>query len=108
MGGALDLEQIVRDCDANASGEIDYTEFLAAALDKRQYLQEEICWSAFCVFDRDGDGKISHAELSRVLHDDGVEKTLACSTALELMKEVDRDGNGELDFEEFMEMLRAR
>jgi calcium-dependent protein kinase len=103
-----DLEQIARDCDTNGSGEIDFTEFLAAAMDRWQYLQEEICWSAFCVFDRNGDGKITCKELSQVLHDDGVEKVLAHRTAKELIKEVDEDGNGEVDFDEFMEMLRRQ
>lgn len=34
------------------SGVIDYTEFLAATLDKNVYQKEEACWAAFRVFDR--------------------------------------------------------
>eukprot|EP00435_Cladocopium_sp_Y103_P058488 s288_g20.t1 len=63
-----DLQAIMEDVDADGSGVIDYTEFLAATLDRRQYIQEDVCWSAFRVFDRNGDGKISQDELKMVLH----------------------------------------
>jgi calcium-dependent protein kinase len=102
----LEMEQVVKACDENGSGGIDYTEFLAAAMDEAHYLQEDICWSAFCVFDRDGDGKISHAELCEVLHDDGVDMALAHATAEELIKQIDRAGDGAISFDEFMQMLR--
>ena len=50
-----DLLQIMQDVDSDGSGNIDYTEFLAATLDKRMYIQEDVCWSAFRVFDRSVD-----------------------------------------------------
>lgn len=34
-----DIEQLMRDVDSDGSGVIDYTEFVAATLDKRQYIQ---------------------------------------------------------------------
>merc|ERR1719163_567800 len=58
-----DLEQLLMDIDTDGSGEIDYTEFLAATLDAKVYTQEEICWTAFRIFDRDGDGLITAEEL---------------------------------------------
>lgn len=102
----LEMEQVVKACDETGSGGINYTEFLAAAMDEAHYLQEDICWSAFCVFDRDGDGKIQHAELCEMLHDDGVDMALAHSTAAELIRQIDRAGDGSIDFDEFMHMLR--
>merc|ERR1712083_447206 len=62
-----DLQQIMKDVDADGSGVIDYTEFLAATLDKKTYLQEDVCWAAFKLFDRNGDGHISKDELQAVL-----------------------------------------
>ncbi|CAK9073302.1 unnamed protein product [Durusdinium trenchii] len=51
-----DLKHILAGVDFDGSGSIEYKEFLAATLDKKHYLQEDALWSAFCVFDRNGDG----------------------------------------------------
>jgi len=101
-----DLQAILEDVDSDGSGVIDYTEFLAATLDKRQYLQEDVCWSAFRLFDRNGDGKISKEELQAVLGDKGVEDALGTKQIAELLKEVDGNGDGVIDFQEFMDMMR--
>merc|ERR1719216_511891 len=72
-----DLQQILEEVDSNGSGSIDYTEFLAATLDRKMYLQEDICWAAFRAFDRDGNGKISKEEIAAVLGDGDVRSTAA-------------------------------
>merc|ERR1712176_301778 len=96
-----DLQQIMKDIDSDGSGQIDYTEFLAATLDKRLYLQEDVCWSAFRLFDRNGDGKISQEELKHVLQSDDV-ADVAGAEAIAKLKEVDGNGDGMIDFQEFM------
>eukprot|EP00746_Dinoflagellata_sp_MGD_P158868 gnl/MRDRNA2_/MRDRNA2_86576_c0_seq17.p1 gnl/MRDRNA2_/MRDRNA2_86576_c0~~gnl/MRDRNA2_/MRDRNA2_86576_c0_seq17.p1 ORF type:complete len:505 (+),score=116.36 gnl/MRDRNA2_/MRDRNA2_86576_c0_seq17:88-1602(+) len=103
-----DLQQIMEQVDSDGSGVIDYTEFLAATLDKKAYLQEDVCWSAFRVFDRNGDGKISMAELEQCLAGGDVEAAMGASAVKELMKEVDTNGDGEIDFQEFMQMMRKQ
>ena len=77
----------IKGVDADGSGVIDYTEFLAATLDRQsrlhgspvgeitqrtwfiwarqQYMKEDVCWAAFRVFDRNGDGHISKDELKQ-------------------------------------------
>lgn len=101
-----DLQQIMNDVDADKSGVIDYTEFLAATLDKKMYMQEDIVWQAFRVFDKNGDGRISREEIAAVLGDDGV-AAQANRDMAELLKEVDANGDGEIDFDEFMQMMRG-
>merc|ERR1712139_385399 len=86
-----DLQQIMKDVDSDGSGVIDYTEFLAATLDKKVYMAEDVCWQAFRIFDRNGDGKIDKKELSAVLNDDGVQACAAKDMA-DILAEVDKNG----------------
>eukprot|EP00930_Biecheleria_cincta_P014487 TRINITY_DN1243_c0_g1_i2.p1 TRINITY_DN1243_c0_g1~~TRINITY_DN1243_c0_g1_i2.p1 ORF type:complete len:503 (-),score=138.31 TRINITY_DN1243_c0_g1_i2:211-1719(-) len=102
-----DLQAILEGVDADGSGVIDYTEFLAATLDKQQYMKEDVCWAAFSVFDRNGDGNISKDELKQVLNSEDVEGALGTKAIAELMLEIDSNGDGMIDFQEFMGMMRA-
>ncbi|CAK8989836.1 unnamed protein product [Durusdinium trenchii] len=102
-----DLAAIMDGVDADGSGVIDYTEFLAATLDRQQYMKEDVCWAAFRVFDRNGDGHISTQELKQVLQSSEVEDALGLKAIADLMVEVDSNGDGMIDFEEFMAMMRG-
>jgi calcium-dependent protein kinase len=101
-----DLQQILEDVDSDGSGVIDYTEFLAATLDKRSYVKEDVCWSAFRLFDKNGDGKISKEELQAVLGDEDVQKVGDVSEIAQLLKENDGNGDGFIDFDEFMVLMK--
>jgi len=102
-----DLKQLIKEIDSDQSGQIDYTEFLSAALDKKHYIQRDVCWSAFCKFDRNGDGKLSKGELKLVLESEGLGSIKNNKELEDLIKLVDKDGNGEIDFEEFMQMMKS-
>jgi len=102
----LDLDQILQQVDANCSGSIDYTEFLSASMDKKQYIQEDVCWAVFRSFDKDGNGKISKEEIEQVLKDRDVQG-IASADIAQIMATVDTNGDGEVDFEEFMKMMKG-
>jgi len=95
-----EIQLILDGVDSDSNGVIDYTEFLAASLDKQIYTQEDACWAAFRVFDRDGDGKITIEELQHLMKDD--------PSLGEALQQYDRDGDGAIDFEEFQRMMRKK
>lgn len=106
-----DLQKIIEAVDTDGSGVLDYTEFLAATMDKKVYDQEAVVWQAFSKFDIDGSGAISIKELRKVLGDDQVCDNLHMSghqdRVMELFKQVDTNGNGLIEFDEFLAMVRA-
>lgn len=58
---------------------------------------------AFAIFDKDGDGSITCSELGMVMKSLGQKPTEA--ELLAMVKEVDADQNGEIDFPEFLTMM---
>lgn len=102
-----DLLEIMKDIDSDGSGQVDYTEFVAATLDKKQYMTEQNAWIAFRQFDLDGDGKITAQELKTVLGADGVGDHFDTVKIDEMIKEADSNGDGMIDFEEFKQHMKS-
>jgi calcium-dependent protein kinase len=106
-----ELQKVMDSVDADGSGMIDYTEFIAASMSQREYLQEEVCWKAFRIFDKDGNGVITPEELQEVLgHDTGSEMQKNFKRNKEeiesIIQECDKDGDGCINFEEFLAMMK--
>jgi len=78
----------------DGSQEIEYTEWLAAALQEGKYRSEEALRAAFRIFDADGDGNIDTADLGRVLSQTPEE-------VANFMPDFDSNGDGVIDFAEF-------
>ena len=97
----LDAMQII---DANQNGLIDYTEFIAACLQSYNYLQESHLRSAFAYFDQDNSGQISAEELRLCLQSDDF--TLTEEQIQQLLEGVDTDGDGQIDYVEFINMMK--
>ena len=67
---------------------------------------EEELIEAFKVFDRDGNGLISAAELRHVMTNLG--EKLTDEEVDEMIREADIDGDGHINYEEFVRMMMAR
>lgn len=91
--------------DSNQNGLIDYTEFIAACLQSYNYLQESHLRSAFAYFDQDNSGQISADELRMCLQSDDF--TLNEEQIQQLLEGVDTDGDGQIDYHEFINMMKS-
>jgi Ca2+-binding EF-hand superfamily protein len=61
--------------------------------------------AAFALFDKDGSGTISAAEIRRVLEGGSMMDDHVWN---ELVQQVDQNGDGEVDLKEFEELLLAK
>ena len=59
--------ELMKSADTDGSGEINYTEFLAATMDANVYLREDYLKTAFRMFDKDNSGKIDNEEVIALL-----------------------------------------
>lgn len=93
-------ESVFESIDTDGSKEIDYTEWLAAALHESTCRSEESMRAAFRAFDADGDGRIDEGEFARVLRQSPQE-------VASLLPQFDSNGDGVIDFEEFKNVLKS-
>ena len=62
--------------------------------------------AAFDMFDSDGGGSIDNDELINLLNGEEISQFCSKAAIAEVLEEVDgEDGDGEIDFEEFKEMI---
>lgn len=101
-----EVEKLFADVDTDHNGYIDYTEFIKATIDTAKLLSKKNLETAFRLFDRDNSSSISASEIKEVL---------LTSNALtqenvwdEIVSEVDRNGDGEIDLKEFEAILLSK
>ena len=99
----LKVDEIFKSIDINNSGKIDYTEFLAATIEKNLYLKDEYLKEAFDSFDCNLNGKISVSDIKQTLNlQDNNEYDPIIN---QWIKENDFDDDNELNFNEFKKMM---
>lgn len=106
-----EVEEMFKRLDLDGSGCIDYTEFCASGLGEHDTMQENVLWTAFRSFDvLDDDGRITAEELKQVLTNSDIKKMLSpescASAADEILRECDENGDGSIDFNEFVKVMR--
>ena len=99
------LKKIIASFDDNGDGEIDFEEFVSMMSQQESNMREvDELQEAFNVFDKDGDGTITASELERVMQALG--ENVSRATIELMISSVDVNGDGEIDFGEFKQMMR--
>jgi|UniRef100_A0AC35FA53 calmodulin len=111
MGQAFeerDLKQLIKDFDSDGSGEIEFEEFAAmvaqfvVSSENNEGLEEELR-EAFRLYDKEGNGYIAVSDLREILR--ALDDNINDDELDEMIAEIDTDGSGTVDFDEFMEMM---
>nr|ATD14371.1 calcium-dependent protein kinase 1 [Besnoitia besnoiti] len=95
-----EVDQVLEAVDFDKNGYIEYS-FVTVAMDRKTLLSRERLERAFHMFDSDHSGKISSSELATIFGVSDVDS----ETWKSVLAEVDKNNDGEVDFEEFQQML---
>jgi len=100
-----EIKKMIVDMDKDGSGTIDFDEFLLMMTTKMsdRDAREEIM-KAFRLFDDDSTGKISFKNLKRVAKELG--ENMTDEEIQEMIDEADKDGDGEVNEEEFFRIMK--
>jgi calcium-dependent protein kinase len=97
-----EVDRIFKLVDTDHSNEIDFSEFVIATVQREKILTEDKLRRAFRMFDKDNSGSIDAGEIKKII---GVGKNIDEAVWLEVLAEVDENGDGEVSFEEFQIMM---
>ncbi|CAK8570493.1 unnamed protein product [Lathyrus sativus] len=97
-----EIYDLMQAADVDNSGTIDYGEFIAATLHLNKVEKEDHLFAAFSYFDKDGSGYITQEELQQACDEFGI-KDVGLD---EIIKEIDEDNDGRIDYNEFVAMMQ--
>ncbi|XP_074555668.1 calmodulin-like protein 30 [Curcuma longa] len=99
-----EAERMLWAADLNKDGVVDFGEFMEVNRKGGGVRSSEIK-SAFWMFDRDGDGRISAADIQKMMERLGESCNL--DECERMVKHVDKNQDGVVDMDEFMEMMTS-
>ncbi|KAH9315831.1 hypothetical protein KI387_024458 [Taxus chinensis] len=97
-----EIRALMDAADVDNSGSIDYGEFIAATFHLNKLEREEHLFAAFSYFDKDSSGYITVDELQQAC----LENNSSDVPIDEIIREVDQDNDGRIDYNEFVAMMR--
>ncbi|XP_009798725.1 calcium-dependent protein kinase SK5 [Nicotiana tabacum] len=97
-----EIKDLMDAADIDNNGTIDYGEFIAATVHLNKLEREENLLSAFSYFDKDGSGYITIEELQQACKEFGLSEL----NLDEIIKDIDQDNDGQIDYKEFSAMMR--
>ncbi|XP_066981495.1 troponin C-like [Macrobrachium rosenbergii] len=103
------LAEVIADTDEDGSGKLEFEEFVDLAAkflieEDEEALKAELK-EAFRIYDKEGNGFITTDVLREILQE--IDNKLTPADLDGIIEEVDEDGSGTLDFDEFMEMMNG-
>ena len=99
-----EIQDMIDNADVNSDGKIEFEEFVRLMADDSSSIDhDKELLAAFKVFDKDGNGKISHTELKQVMDDLG--ENMTEKEIDTMIKDADTDDDGMVNYQEFLSMM---
>lgn len=99
-----EIAQMILDVDENGDGTIDFKEFLGLIAEKLKTSgNKQELLEAFKLIDKDGIGALPAYEFRYLMSTSG--EDIEEEEIDEMIKEADLDGDGTIDFDEFIRMM---
>ncbi|KAF2137464.1 uncharacterized protein K452DRAFT_312287 [Aplosporella prunicola CBS 121167] len=100
-----ELQDMVNELDLDSTGTVDFEEFLKMMKTKsKQMDSDEELREAFAAFDKDGSGTINAEEVRHVMK--GIGENLTDGEIDEIIKQADTNGDGLIDYNEFVKFTK--
>ncbi|KAG7597538.1 Protein kinase domain [Arabidopsis suecica] len=103
--GEPEIKMLMEVADVDGNGFLDYGEFVAVIIHLQKIENDELFKLAFMFFDKDGSTFIELDELREALADELGEPD--ASVLSDIMREVDTDKDGRINYDEFVAMMKA-
>ncbi|XP_076906538.1 putative calcium-binding protein CML18 [Bidens hawaiensis] len=103
------LDALIQKADINSNGLVEFSEFVALVSPelvpaKSPYTDEQL-QQLFKMFDRDGNGYVTAADLAHSMAELG--HALTAEELTGMIKEADTDGDGRINFQEFSQAITS-
>ncbi|XP_026724643.1 troponin C-like [Trichoplusia ni] len=102
------LKEIIAEVDVNGTGQLEFSDFCSLAAkflteeEDDEAMQKELR-EAFRLYDREGNGYITTDVLKEIFRE--LDNTISAEDLDTMIEEIDSDGSGTVDFEEFLEVM---
>jgi len=104
-----DIREAFNEMDKDGSGEVDFLEFCQFMAGRMNDVDDpELLRVAFEIFDSDHSGGVTKAEVMEMIKDimKNTGESLPEAEVDAMIAEADKDGDGQIDCEEFMKVMR--
>ncbi|XP_069114946.1 calmodulin-like [Argopecten irradians] len=102
-----DLRDMINDADADGSGAIEFNEFVGLMTKRKENEkdEEETLKEAFRLLDKDDSGFLTADELKHAMQNLG--ERLTDEEVATMIREADLDGDGKINYEEYVKMITS-